>query len=40
MKNFATIRQSSYLFKKKINKKIYDWVMAAAEDGGTNYKNK
>ena len=40
MKNFATIRQSNFLFKKKTNKKIYDWVMAAAEDGRTNYQNK
>ena len=40
MKNFATVRQSHILFKKKINHKIYDWVMAAAEDGKTNYQNK
>lgn len=40
MKNFATVRQSNFLFKKKINKKIYDWVMAAAEDGRTNHQNK
>ncbi len=40
MKNFATVRQSHILFKKKINHKIYDWVMAAAEDGKTNDQNK
>lgn len=39
MKDFVTIRQCQKLFKKKINSDIYDWVLAAAEDGLTNSLN-
>ncbi len=39
MKNFATIRQCKINFKKKINKKIYNWISAAAEDGFTSEIN-
>ena len=39
MKNFATIRQCKVNFKKKINNKIYNWVVAAAEDGFTSEIN-
>jgi (S)-2-hydroxy-acid oxidase len=41
MKNnlFVTIREAKKKFQQKINKKKYDWVEAAAEDGYTNQKN-
>ena len=38
-KKFVTLREAENFAKKKINKKIYNWISAAAEDGFTSEIN-
>ena len=38
MKNFVTLREAEK-FKKKINKKIFNWLQSGAEDNYTLEKN-
>ena len=39
MKNFVTLREAEKFAKKKINKKIFNWLQSGAEDNYTLEKN-
>ena len=39
IKKFVTLREAESLAKKKINKKIFNWLQSGAEDNYTTSKN-